>query len=310
MEDNRLRVERIKRTISEQIDYEEYLSYNNLCANVLEEIDNATKELEVKMFIEGLDATDLKSIESYLKGIYTIDYSIKSTISSHICTQCKEKRYYDEIKYQKYLLRCAGEIGIKLKKLQTVLKKSLGKYDKKSFVKDNSSLLHLVSTNNHSNKHIRKVSDDSYFYNCQFHIERRPSMQVKNNKNRLFCYGCGSDLNVFEYLMIIEKVNFEDAFCLLAEINKINVAGNPFKSSDEIVKKYTSYEALRRYENRVLAGERRAISKNRTLNNYLALEKYNREKATIARIRKNEYIEIPEYEKQKRLILTIPTFTE
>lgn len=213
----------------------------------------------------------------------------------------KNLRYNDEMSYQKYILKVIGSIGSRLYGIYISLKKELGLYSLKDYVKDNSSLLHLISTNNHSNQGIRKVSDDSFMYVCQFHNERRPSMRVNNHKNRLCCYGCGANLDIFHYLSELEGTSLDDSFFLLSEINKINVPNNPFKASDEIVKKYTCASALRRYEKRLDSLKNRVVYKNKTFNNYLALEKIGQERETIKRIRNNEYLELPEQKNNKVL---------
>lgn len=278
-----------------------YLAESDECVGFINDIDLYLSGLEYRLFSGGLDSNDIQGIEDAINKLYYVDFRIKQAINNHIMGKPKEKRFNDEIKYQKYLLRVIGDIGIRLVRILKDLKVATGKYDFKTFVKDYSSLLHLVSTNNHSNQHIRKVSDDSFFYLCSFHNERSSSMRVNNNKNKLHCYGCGIDLNIFDYLRQMEGVSYQDAIYLLAEINKIRVDDNPFTSKDDIVKKYTCSRALSRYEMRVIAGRKRASAKNKTLNNIIALSKFDQELDTIRRIRNNEYIEYNPQEKLKKL---------
>lgn len=279
-----------------------YQNEVNIQANFICAISDYLDELIILLFTSGLDSTYIKEIEDEISKLYQIDFDIRMSIENHIKEYDREKRFTDLIKYQKFLLRIIGDIGIRLLDILESLRLGTSQYDLTRFIKANSSLLHLVSTNNHSNQHIRKVSDDAYLYLCQFHIEHTPSMIIRNNKNKLHCYGCGLELNIFEYLSEIEEISYDDAKMLLAEINKIKINENPFKSSDAIVKKYTCAASLRRYKSRVLEGQKRAMRKNKTLNNILALKKFEQELATIKRIECSEYIEFTQPKKPSKIL--------
>lgn len=283
----------------------EFRNFVDLQVNFIYDIDEYLKQVEYRLFSSGLDISDVEELQDAINRLYKIDYDIKMSIQSLISNFKKEERLNDLIAYQKYLLRVIGNIGIRLTRILRTLRIEVGDYDLKSFIKDNSSLLHLVSTNNHSNQTIRKVSDDSYFYLCPFHRERRSSMMVKNNKNKLHCFGCGIDLNIFEYLEEFEDISYDDAIMLVAEINKIRVSNNKFNEDNELVRKYTNKDALRRFEARVLSGRKRAIYKNKTLNNLLAIEKFDQELDSIKRIRNNRYLEYPEGDIKKVLRLEV-----
>lgn len=284
------------------IDREVYQERIQECVNILATIDDALKEFEIRLFYDGLSYDDYENIKNYINILWELDYRIKIMIEKHIRdVHDKSLRYNDEIRYQKYILKTIGTIGSRLYEIYVDLKKELGLYTLKDLVKDNSSLLHLVSTNNHSNQAIRKVSDDALMYICQFHKERISSMRVNNHKNRLYCYGCGASLDIFHYLSEYEGISLDDSLFLLSEINKISIPNNPFNKSDEIVRKYTCASALRRYEKRLDSCYNRTIHKNKTFNNYLALKKIRQEKESIRRIRNNEYLEIPEQKNSKVL---------
>lgn len=284
------------------IDREVYQERIQECVNILATIDDALKEFEIRLFCDGLSYDDYENIKNYINILWELDYRIKIMIAKHIRdVHDKSLRYNDEIRYQKYILKIIGTIGSRLYEIYVDLKKELGLYTLKDLVKDNSSLLHLVSTNNHSNQAIKKVSDDAFMYVCQFHNERIPSMRVNNHKNRLYCYGCGASLDIFHYLSEYEGISLDDSLFLLSEINKISIPNNPFNKSDEIVRKYTCASALRRYEKRLDSCYNRTIHKNKTFNNYLALKKISQEKESIRRIRNNEYLEIPEQKNSKVL---------
>lgn len=279
--------------------FENYQSNIDEYVNYINDISKYLTDLEIRLFSDGLNREDIGEIKDAINKLYAVDFAIKKNISFYYS---KRIDFYDLVRYQKYLLREIGDIGVRLIRILKSLRIAACDYDLKSFIKDNASLLHLVSTNNHSNQHIRKTSDDSYFYLCAFHNERRSSMRVKNNKNKLCCYGCGIELNIFEYLRAIESISYEDAILLLAEINKIRIDDNKFKAGDEIVRKYTNASALRRYEMRVISGRKRADCKMKTLNNLLAREKFNQEIDTIRRIRENEYISYPNEDKQNKVL--------
>ncbi len=281
---------------------ENYQSNIDDYVNFINDISNYLNDLEIRLFSDGLTEEDIGEIRDAINKLYAVDFAIKNNISFYYSKRIDS---YDLVNYQKYLLREIGDIGIRLIRILKSLSIAVGTYDLKSFIKDNASLLHLVSTNNHSNQHIRKTSDDSYFYLCAFHNERRSSMRVNNNKNKLCCYGCGIELNIFEYLSSIESIGYDDAILLLAEINKIWIDDNKFKAGDEVVKKYTNASALRRYEMRVISGRKRAESKMKTLNNLLAREKFNQELDTIRRIRENEYISYKPGKTSKVLKMTV-----
>lgn len=281
---------------------ENYQSNIDDYVNFINDISSYLNELEIRLFSNGLYEEDIDEIKDAINKLYRIDFAIKNNISFYYSKRIDS---YDLLNYQKYLLREIGDIGVRLIRILKSLRIVACDYDLKSFIKDNASLLHLVSTNNHSNQHIRKTSDDSYFYLCAFHNERRSSMRVNNNKNKLCCYGCGIELNIFEYLSAIESISYEDAILLLAEINKIWIDDNKFKAGDEVVRKYTNASALRRYEMRVISGHKRAESKMKTLNNLLAREKFNQELDTIRRIRENEYINYKPGKTSKVLKMTV-----
>lgn len=288
--------------VLKEMERDEYRTGIEKIANILATIDDDLKEYEIRLFYDGLGMEDVKDIKGYINTLNDLDYQIKTHIQDHISSEHDKKlRYYDEISYQKYLLRCIGSIGFCLYNILTNLKKELGLYSIKDYINENSSLLHLVSTNNHSNQAIRKISDDACMYRCQFHEERRSSMRVNNHKNRLYCYGCGADLDIFHYLSEYEGISLDDAFFLLSEINKICIPENSFKASDEIVRKYTCASALRRYEARLDSCFQRMRHKNKTFNNYLALEKIKQERETIKRIKSNEYVEVPQKKTSKSL---------
>ena len=106
------------------------------------------------------------------------------------------------------------------------------------YILDNTSQLHLAYTNN---KHLIKGHQSSCrMFLCQFHSEKSPSMRVSINKNFFNCFGCGISGNQIDYLMAYEKLTYDQATYLLAEIYLIDILDNPYKNSENsfLVDKY------------------------------------------------------------------------
>src|SRR5262245_36621251 len=53
---------------------------------------------------------------------------------------------------------------------------------------------------------------------CPFHSEKTPSFTVHRDKQFFHCFGCHAGGDVFEFVMLAEKVSFPEAVELVAEI--------------------------------------------------------------------------------------------
>lgn len=106
------------------------------------------------------------------------------------------------------------------------------------YILNNTSQLLLTYTNNKFP--IKGHQSSSRMFLCQFHSERTPSMRVSINKNFFNCFGCGMHGNQIDYLMVYEKLNYNQAVYLLAEIYLIDILDNPYKNSENafLVNKY------------------------------------------------------------------------
>ncbi|MDE5630870.1 MAG: hypothetical protein K2I70_04650, partial [Bacilli bacterium] len=243
-----------------------------------------------------------------------LEYTIKEYIAADIQKRYSyaqkewlsdQKALYQEwsniIKYEKHLL---SELGSILSHFYQILQELEQNYKKKSFhdfIKDNSSILHLVSTNNHKYANIKKVSDDAFLFCCQFHNDKTPSMRVNAHSNTARCYGCGTEYNVITYLMAIENLDYYHAIALLCAIYKLEFKNNPYNEESELVQKYTNSYALSKYKKRLETGFKRAKYKNKNFNNYLALKNYERELSLLVRIKKGEYLKRDANIKNKKL---------
>lgn len=278
-------------------------------------------ELELNYYLEalfagGLDKKDIKPLEEIYRRLHKMDYQIKRYIERGIRSDCGYDlaiqslyRPKDMISYAKYLLRCLTPIMIDYYDLLNDLKSHYKKKTFTDFVNENASLLHLVSTNNHSHANIKKVSDDAYLFCCQFHNDRTPSMRVNPHTNKLICYGCGYlDYRPVDYIMVYEGLDKYHALALLCAIYKIEFKNNPYNDNSELVKKYTNSYALSKYKKRLESGYIRASHKNKTFNNHLAIKNYEREFALLERIKKGEYIAYENKKDNKKLVYEMPDF--
>ncbi len=57
----------------------------------------------------------------------------------------------------------------------------------------------------------------NYVGNCPFHQEKDPSFTVTPDKQIFYCFGCQAGGNVFKFLMLFEKLTFQEAVRRLAD---------------------------------------------------------------------------------------------
>jgi DNA primase len=63
----------------------------------------------------------------------------------------------------------------------------------------------------------------NYWGLCPFHNEKTPSFSVEPAKQFYHCFGCSNGGNVIHFIMNIEKLDFIEAFKLLAERAGVNL---------------------------------------------------------------------------------------
>lgn len=104
-----------------------------------------------------------------------------------------------------------------------------------NYMREHASLLPLVLANN--KKHLVDVVGTNYYFSCQFHNEKTPSLRIKNVSNTGYCFGCGAKINPFTYLQEYENLKFRKVLQLLAQIYLFDVKyENP--KLDSLVSKY------------------------------------------------------------------------
>lgn len=300
--------------------------------NIIDSFDLELNDYIEILFTSGLDKNDIKPLEQIVNSLMQLEYQIKMEINKAIHTRYgyrekymgypyfrvtwpkdKKEIFYmwdNIIHYEKELLKYLGSIAIEFYKILTILKKKYQKISYTDFIKNEASLLHLVSTNNHKFANIKKVSDDAFLFCCQFHNEGTPSMRVNSHNNTIKCYGCGVELNVVDYIMEAEDLDYWNALALLAAIYKIEFRNNPYNEENELVKKYTNNYALAKYKKRLETGYKRAKYKNKNFNNYLALANYEREFALLSRIKRGEYVKNNSSPENKKLVYQMPIFSD
>ena len=65
----------------------------------------------------------------------------------------------------------------------------------------------------------RKIGPDDYFCHCPLHIDKTPSLKISKSKNVFHCFSCGKGGGLLSWLMVIEKLSFDesvDKICKLA----------------------------------------------------------------------------------------------
>ncbi|MBX5442109.1 MAG: DNA primase [Solirubrobacteraceae bacterium] len=63
---------------------------------------------------------------------------------------------------------------------------------------------------------LRRSSGANHMGRCPFHEERTPSFSVNAQKKMFHCFGCGVEGDVFDYVQLVENVDFVGALELLA----------------------------------------------------------------------------------------------
>lgn len=76
---------------------------------------------------------------------------------------------------------------------------------------------------------------------CPFHGEKTPSFIISPQKQIFHCFGCGEGGGVFQFLVLIEKVNFPEAVEMLARRLGLDV---PYKNEKAYKAKTVLYEAV------------------------------------------------------------------
>jgi len=167
-------------------------------------------------------------LEAYIKKLFDLilyrnDESSFIREEADISVISKKYKKYAELKvqYEKFIraLKFNGEIEISESVIDYLIK--------------NTHLLPLVYANaREDSTKIPGINSLYRKFKCQFHVEKTPSLRVSVNKNYFCCYGCGVEGNQIDYLMEYEKLTYEQAVYLLAEIFMIKIPNNPYNAEN------------------------------------------------------------------------------
>lgn len=171
------------------------------------------------------------------------------------------------------------------------------------YLQEEVSITHLVFTNNIHPK-ITLCSNDSFMFLCQYHVEKTPSLKVANYRGYGMCFGCGQTFRVLNYLKHMEKLSNWEVVSLLSRVYMIDIKDNIISENSGLVKKYRSSLLSLEYRKLLERAYERTSKKEDNITNSLAVARFEKDFATIDRVRREEYIEFDsEIDKGKRLKL-------
>lgn len=177
------------------------------------------------------------------------------------------------------------------------------------FIRRETSLNHLVYTNNKENNLIKLAAVSSFKYLCPFHSERTPSFFVNESTNSAFCYGCGINVDAINYLRKYENISVKKAISLLAQVYLLNIGKRKSIVSSDLVDKYRSVLISDEYYTLVIQGYERACGYEDSVVRERAVLKFEKDVETIERVRRGEYIKYKQDDGRK-LVLKRPDFDE
>lgn len=244
--------------------------------DIIIEYENLLNDYTINLFYGGLDWHDYHELGDTIANI-------KKLNSLYISS--------DLVDIEKRLNAIYNELGNTLEYSYSHLR---------NLIYQESSLLHLVFTNNNFNQ-IELYSRDSFKFLCQFHSEKTPSMGVTNGKNLCYCFGCGYRSDAVEYIMKYEKISYKEAVGVLARVYLIDLGYNVISENNELVYKYREILLSKQFKKLLDRGYKRAIKRN------TAVDGYQRVFNIIDRVKNNEHIEyVKEEDRPKKLVYNLP----
>lgn len=69
----------------------------------------------------------------------------------------------------------------------------------------------------------KKHGPDEYFTHCPLHIDNTPSLSITKSKNLWYCHSCKKGGNIIQFMMVFEKLSFQDAIHRLLELTNSNL---------------------------------------------------------------------------------------
>lgn len=185
-------------------------------------------------------------------------------------------------------IRDLGKLIWDYEKIYQFLRKEMNPRGMMEFVREESSLIHLIYTNNSCS--FKPSSVSSFKCLCQFHVERTPSLSINETTGHAFCYGCGLDFDVIDYLKRYEHISATKAISLLAKVYLLDIGKHKKKASGDLVNKYRSTLLSDEYRTLIERGYERACGYENSVERERAILKFEKDMATIDRVKRGEYV--------------------
>ena len=95
-------------------------------------------------------------------------------------------------------------------------------------VKYDEEMLQEINDNVDLLEYIKKSIDlkpkgKDYFGRCPLHIDRTPSFSVTPEKNKFYCFGCGTGGGIIQFLVAYENLTYDDAIQKASNLAKIDL---------------------------------------------------------------------------------------
>lgn len=258
-----------------------------------------------KGFTDGLDWDDYQSLLKNYNALCTIQIDVYNL------TIRKKIKNKDDINF----LNEIEDIIRHYQRLLNELENTFNEESLSNFLQKECSITHLVLTNNVYPK-IKPYAEAGYMFSCQFHMEKTPSLGVRNDKGNAYCFACGVHLKIVNYIMQYEDLTYQEAVCLLACIYNIDIGyNNLYNEKSPLVIKYRKTLLSDEYKKLLLIGKERTQHRlllddtmkfARSQSN--EIQKFEHDIATIERVKNGDYIKYygKKSEKCNRLILEMP----
>lgn len=216
----------------------------------------------------------------------------KDLKKEYISIRDSRKEYLDEVE----------DIRGRFEKILELIRKSIKPERIEDYLQEEVSLTHLVFTNNKHPK-IKLYSNDSFMFLCQYHNERTPSLGVANYRNYGMCYGCRYTFRVLDYIKDMERLSHKEAVSLLARVYMIDIKDSVIGEDSELVQTYRSSLLSDKFRELLERAYERTSKREDNVTNSLAVAKFERDFATIDRVRRGEHVEFDvEKDRGKRLL--------
>lgn len=253
------------------------------------------------LYSVGLDREDYKDISKIVRELDRIrssaywnwfdyvrlnkhmldkDYVVfgKDLREEYIKVRDSRKEYLDEVE----------SIRGHFEKTLELIRKSIKPDNIEDYLQEECSITHLVFTNNTYPK-IKLYSNDGFMFLCHFHNERTPSMGVVNSRNYVMCYGCGHSFRCVDYIEEVEGLSHKEAVSLLARVYMIDIKDSVIGEDSELVQRYRSSLLSEEFRELLERGYERTSRRKDSIIKSLVLAEFERDFATIDRVRRGEH---------------------